>query len=162
VKVKLSVYRGSGGIVPRILDLGTRWRWVVSYTPRPLYPQGKNTWYLVPEPVWARWWREQFPIPTGTRTPDHPARSPALSRFLLHSKWGNLILLTSTCFLSISVRFIDTHLKWWLSLDPFQWAPQIGWLLNDAFSTARTYIIEWYDNCWWNGKNMEGSGRGLC
>jgi hypothetical protein len=32
-------YWGSGGIAPRILDLGTRWRWVVSFTPRPLYPQ---------------------------------------------------------------------------------------------------------------------------
>jgi hypothetical protein len=32
---------GSGGIAPLILDLGTRWRWVVSFTPRLLYPQGK-------------------------------------------------------------------------------------------------------------------------
>jgi hypothetical protein len=30
---------GSGGIAPRILDLGTIWRWVVSFTPRPLYPK---------------------------------------------------------------------------------------------------------------------------
>jgi hypothetical protein len=35
----------SGGIVPHILDLGTRWRWVVSFMPWPLYPQGKSTWY---------------------------------------------------------------------------------------------------------------------
>jgi hypothetical protein len=33
---------GSGDIVPCILDLGTRWRWVVSFTPRPLYPEGKS------------------------------------------------------------------------------------------------------------------------
>jgi hypothetical protein len=26
-------------------DLDTRWRWVVSFTPLPLYPQGKNLWY---------------------------------------------------------------------------------------------------------------------
>jgi hypothetical protein len=26
-------------------DLGTRWRWVVIFTPRPLYPQGKSPWY---------------------------------------------------------------------------------------------------------------------
>jgi hypothetical protein len=25
-----------------------------------------------------RWWREKFPAPVGTRTPDHPARSPVL------------------------------------------------------------------------------------
>jgi hypothetical protein len=49
VNVKLSVsltnhhamktYWGSGGIASRILDLGTRWRWVVSFTPRPLTPR---------------------------------------------------------------------------------------------------------------------------
>jgi len=30
---------GSGGIAARILDLCTRWRWVVSFTPWLLYPQ---------------------------------------------------------------------------------------------------------------------------
>jgi hypothetical protein len=34
---------GSRGIAPRILGLGTRWRLVVSFTPRPLYPQGKGS-----------------------------------------------------------------------------------------------------------------------
>jgi hypothetical protein len=38
---------GSGGIAPHILDLGTRWRWAVSYTPRPLYPQRKSRSYLL-------------------------------------------------------------------------------------------------------------------
>jgi hypothetical protein len=33
---------GSGGIAPRILNPGTRWRWVVSFTPRPLYPRSKS------------------------------------------------------------------------------------------------------------------------
>jgi hypothetical protein len=36
---------GSGGIAPSILDLGARWRCVVSFTPRPLYSQGKRPWY---------------------------------------------------------------------------------------------------------------------
>jgi hypothetical protein len=55
VKVKLSLWckwasrhddiLGSGGIAPRILDFGNRWRWVVSFTPWPLYPQGKSPWY---------------------------------------------------------------------------------------------------------------------
>jgi len=34
---------GSGGIVPRILNLGARWRRVVSFAPRPLYPRGRNS-----------------------------------------------------------------------------------------------------------------------
>jgi hypothetical protein len=45
VKVKGKGVLGSGGIAPRILDLGTRWRWVVSFTPRPLYPRGNSPAY---------------------------------------------------------------------------------------------------------------------
>jgi len=31
---------GSGGIAPHIINPGTRWRWMVSFTPRSHYP-----WY---------------------------------------------------------------------------------------------------------------------
>jgi hypothetical protein len=41
----MKAYWGSGGIDARVLDLGTRWRWVVSFTTRPLYPQVKSPWY---------------------------------------------------------------------------------------------------------------------
>jgi hypothetical protein len=41
----VKAYRRSGGIAPRIFDLGTRWRWVVSFTPRLLYSHGKSPWY---------------------------------------------------------------------------------------------------------------------
>jgi hypothetical protein len=42
----MKTYCGSGGIAPRILDLGTRWRLVVSFTPLPLFAPGKEP--LVP------------------------------------------------------------------------------------------------------------------
>jgi hypothetical protein len=29
-------------MAPRILNLGTRWRWVITFTPQPLYSQGKS------------------------------------------------------------------------------------------------------------------------
>jgi hypothetical protein len=41
----MKAYWRSGDIAPRIIDLGTRWRWVVSFTPWPLYPQGKSPPY---------------------------------------------------------------------------------------------------------------------
>jgi hypothetical protein len=41
----MKVYWGSGGIIPRILGLGIRWRWVVSFTYWPRYTQGKSPWY---------------------------------------------------------------------------------------------------------------------
>jgi hypothetical protein len=61
VKIKLSLfltklhamktYWGSGGIALRILDLATRWRWMVSFTPRPLYPRER-----APGTHWIRGW----------------------------------------------------------------------------------------------------------
>jgi hypothetical protein len=44
----------SGGIAPRIPDVGSRWRWVVSFTSRPFYPQRKNPWSSSPSPT-ERW-----------------------------------------------------------------------------------------------------------
>jgi hypothetical protein len=41
----MKAYWGSGGIDPSVLDIGIRWRLVVSFTPRPLRPQGKSFWY---------------------------------------------------------------------------------------------------------------------
>jgi hypothetical protein len=41
----MKAYGRSGDIAPRILDLGTKWRWVVSFTSRPLYLHGKSPWY---------------------------------------------------------------------------------------------------------------------
>ena len=35
-------HRFSRGIAPLILNLGTRWRWVVNFTPWMLYPQERN------------------------------------------------------------------------------------------------------------------------
>jgi hypothetical protein len=46
---------GSGCIDPHFLDLGTSWRWVVNFTPRPLYSQGKTS-----EPVWTIWRRGNY------------------------------------------------------------------------------------------------------
>jgi hypothetical protein len=37
----------SGSIFPTILDLCTRWKSVVSFTPRPLYPRVRSFWYLL-------------------------------------------------------------------------------------------------------------------
>jgi hypothetical protein len=41
----MKAYWGSGTMAPCVLDIGTRWRWVVSFTPRPIRPQGKSPWY---------------------------------------------------------------------------------------------------------------------
>jgi hypothetical protein len=40
----MKAYWGSGGIDPHLLDLGTRWKCMVNFTPRPICPQGKSPW----------------------------------------------------------------------------------------------------------------------
>jgi len=36
---------GSGDTAPRVINIGTRWIWMVSFTPQLLYPQRKSSWY---------------------------------------------------------------------------------------------------------------------
>jgi hypothetical protein len=78
---------GTGGIAPSILDLGTRWKWVVRFTPRPLYPQGKSPWYPLDrrlselESRSGRGGEEknsQPPPGIEPQNPNHPVRSPTL------------------------------------------------------------------------------------
>jgi len=62
-------YCGSRGIAPCILNLGIRWGWVVSFTPRPLYPQGNSPWYTLDRSLGrpqSRSWRggEEKQIPS--------------------------------------------------------------------------------------------------
>jgi hypothetical protein len=45
VEVQLKMYWVSRGTAPRILNLGTWWRQVISFTPPPLYPRGKSCRY---------------------------------------------------------------------------------------------------------------------
>jgi hypothetical protein len=61
---------GSGAIAPRILNLGTTRRWVVSFTPWPLHPRAKH-----PGINWIGGWvgstedLDEKSWPAGNRTP---------------------------------------------------------------------------------------------
>jgi len=41
----MKAYWGMEAWLHAFFGLGTRWRWVISFTPRPLYRQGKSPWY---------------------------------------------------------------------------------------------------------------------
>jgi hypothetical protein len=101
----MKTYWGSGGIAPRILDLGTRWRQMVSFTPRPLYPQGKSPSYPLdrrlggPQGRSGRGGEEknsQPPPGIEPQNPDHPIRSPMLYRLSYHCSLS-LIKLDEKC-----------------------------------------------------------------
>jgi hypothetical protein len=57
-----------------LFDLGSTWRWVFSFTPRPLYPRGKSPRYPLdrglgePQKSSGRYGEEQILDSTGTRT----------------------------------------------------------------------------------------------
>jgi hypothetical protein len=79
---------GSGGKAPRILDLGTRWRWVVSFTTRPLYPQGKIPWYPLyrrlggPQSRSGHGGEEKIPSSRRESNPRTPIVQPVAQRYV--------------------------------------------------------------------------------
>jgi hypothetical protein len=84
----MKTFQGSGGIAPHILDLGTRWRRVVSFTLRPLYPQVKSPRYPLGGWVDPRGGlntvvKRKIPSPRRDSNPDHPIVQPSQSVYRL-------------------------------------------------------------------------------
>jgi hypothetical protein len=96
------MYWGSGGIGPRILDLGTRWRWVVSFTPQPLYPQGKSLRY----PLDATYVRTRGVKTLCTGKWNHYSESS------LYLKLNTIYFITFKCDLK---RAVDIEIVWKVS-----------------------------------------------
>jgi hypothetical protein len=80
----MKAYWVSGSIAPRIFELRTTWRSVVSFAPLPLDPR-----VSAPGTHWIGGWvgprtvldavvERKIPAPVETRTHDHPTRSLAL------------------------------------------------------------------------------------
>jgi hypothetical protein len=83
----MNAYWGSTGIAPRILDLGIRWRRVVSFTPWPLYPRER-----APSTHWIGGWvgpravpdavvKRKIPSPRRKSNPRTPIVQPVVQRY---------------------------------------------------------------------------------
>jgi hypothetical protein len=106
----MKAYWGSGSIAPHILDFGIRWRWVVRFTPRPLYPQRKNHRFPLdmrlggPQSPSGRGVEEEIsksPLEFEPRSYDRPARSQSLYRLSYPGSWRykvSLILCTNLSY----------------------------------------------------------------
>jgi hypothetical protein len=82
----MKAYLVSEGIAPRILDLDTRWRWMVRQRPDRFTPREKALGtqiggWVGPTAGLDTVVNRKIPSPAGIRTPDHPARSRALYRW---------------------------------------------------------------------------------
>ena len=91
-----------------ILNFGARWGWVVSTTPRPLYPRG-NTRYPLYRRLGGPRGRSgrvrKSTQPAGFRTPDRPARSESLRRVIpAASDLLKSILILSSYLLRLGLR----------------------------------------------------------
>jgi hypothetical protein len=143
VKLKLSLclakhramktYWRSGSIAPSILDIGTR-RWMVSFTPQPLYPQEKSTWYPLDRRLGGPQSRsghggeeKNSPAPAGNRTLELRSSSPQPSA--IPTELSRLFPKTSGLYICQKTR---CHIDSWYSLACFL-PPQtrlVGTLLN--------------------------------
>jgi hypothetical protein len=131
-------------IAPRILDLGTRWRWVFSFTPRPLNPRGRapsihciGGWVGLTTSLDAVV-RRKIPSPRRESKPRTPILQSVAQRY---TDWAITALCSYTKLPSRPVRFKKSqiiHLKYEYSnlkhissfLGIAQWYSaglQIGW-----------------------------------
>jgi hypothetical protein len=126
------VMKAYGGIDPHFLDLGTNWRWVVSFTPRPLYPWEKSPRYPLdrmlggPQSHSGRHGEEKILDLTGTRTPTYSVVQTVASRY--------------TDYVIPAPNYSITLLQWW------NYAYLIGsymdnYKLNIWFKTNFYFII---------------------
>jgi hypothetical protein len=112
-----------------ILDLGTRCRWVVSFTLQRLYPRRTSSLYPFnrrlggPQNLDWRLWRWEKPCPCRQSNPVCPARSPSLHRLSYPGYMPLLYLGLVKTFLTqsggsgdkrIRKRFFLIMGKWWL------------------------------------------------
>jgi hypothetical protein len=104
-----------------ILDHGTRWRWVISFTPRLLYPWGKRPRYPLdrrlggPQSLSVRCGEEQNLAPAGTRARAvHPVAIPTPVK---HRYWASPAANSATCGPRPCrlLRSADRIGKWWPS-----------------------------------------------
>jgi hypothetical protein len=88
----MKAYWGSGSIAPRILDLGTRWRWVVSFTYRnPRYPPDRRLGG--PQSRSECGVRKIFSLSLESN-PDHVIVQPVASRY---TDWAIQALCVCVC-----------------------------------------------------------------
>jgi hypothetical protein len=106
----MKTYWGSGGIAPSILDLGTRWRWVVSFTTRPLYPQEKSLCFPLdrgwvgPRAVLDAVVKRKIPSPRRESNPRTPIVQPLAHRY---TDWAiTAIMFLEICNKMFKIKFI--------------------------------------------------------
>jgi hypothetical protein len=120
-------YGGSGCLDPRFLDLDTSWRWVVSFTPRSLYP-----WERAPSTRWIGGWvgprasldytkKRKFLTLPGLKL--QPLSCPAHSQSLYQLCYPGSLLIHSIQNSDVHHFLVQSH-YFWLSIAQAYVSPQ--------------------------------------
>jgi hypothetical protein len=123
------------------LDLGSSWRWVVSFTPLPLYPRWKNPQYPLgkrlgwPQSRYGQRGEEKILYPTVTRTPT--PRSSSHSFIFTH---------LFCCFLALSatrsrIQIISMIVSWAWNVSAWE-----RWEIIRSFTRKFWREHGWQDN----------------
>jgi hypothetical protein len=109
---------GSGSIGPHFLDLGARWRWVVSFRPQRFSPRVKSSWYLLHRRLGGahnrsgRLGDENILDPTGAGTPAPSAVQPVTSRYTdcaIPTPFVNLRIVSSVIIFRVVISLLPNR-----------------------------------------------------
>jgi hypothetical protein len=156
LKVKGKFVSGSGCIDPHFLDFRTSWRWVVSFTPLPLYPRGKRLRYPLnrrlgkPQSRSGRHGVEKIIDPTGIRTPTSSVVQPMASRYTDWAIPSRADVMT--CLITyMKIMVFTVVLPKKKAFDFFTMQSLKMWLLNSAMPfcahKAAEELVNWFS---WN------------
>jgi hypothetical protein len=107
-------YRGRTSITPPTLNLGTRLRCVASFTPRLLYPLGKNRQYLLNRKLGGShsqsgcFWKQVIPCPKSNLWLSSPQRSHCTGRIIPGPKLCGVISHKTT-WCHIPQKYVVSH-----------------------------------------------------
>jgi hypothetical protein len=151
----METYRGNGGTVPHILDIALDGgKWSVSFTPRTLYPQGKNPWYPLdrrlggPQSRSGRGGEKNSqPLPALEPPIFQPVAqryTTELSRLLVYYQILTFAVCKVTCLLINHIRVYETM---WLRLHT-EVSEYVSWLqlqpvglYNDSWQSYRPSFV---------------------
>ena len=99
----MEAYKGSEDATPLILNLGSNWTYVVNFTHRSIYPQGKSgpdssvgiaTGYGLDSPGIESRWGARFSAPVQTGPGAHPASCTMGTGSFPEVKSGRVVTVT--------------------------------------------------------------------
>jgi hypothetical protein len=159
----MKTYWGSGGIAPLIIDPGTRWRWVVGFTPRPLYPQEKSPWYPLdrrlggPRAVLDAVVKRKIPSSSRESNPRTPIVQPVAQRY---TDWA----ITAQFVIHIDLNnYMEQNSSWEVDsgtacqeISHLVWKPKVHYRIHNRIQSTPSQPVSLYTHTHTQGWQKHG------